>query len=150
MNVVGATPYAERRAETAAVEGRLTRIRSGVTTPRGVRFGASDHVARFLLAAREHDPALRFAVNCRFDDGIRTALDTLDGPAVAVDRSREPAPGEEGTTMGWVARRAFGQADRTPAAVYDRGDVGKEAITRVLAPDAETVAERVLTLADAE
>jgi len=57
MNVAGATPYAERPGETVAVEGRITRTLSGVAPNRGVRFGASSHVARFLLAAREFDPA---------------------------------------------------------------------------------------------
>jgi len=47
MNVVGATPYAEEPGETAAVEGRITRTLSGINPNRGVRFGASSHVARF-------------------------------------------------------------------------------------------------------
>jgi hydroxymethylpyrimidine/phosphomethylpyrimidine kinase len=149
MNVVGATPYAERPDETAAVEGRVTRTLSGVAPNRGVRFGASSHVARFLLSAREFDPSLRFAVNCRFDEGVEAALSELDGTAVEVDRSEEPEPDVEGSTMGWVARRASEQVDETPAAVYDRGDVGKEAITRVLAPDAGTAVSRVLALTDA-
>jgi len=149
MNVVGATPYAEAPDETAAVEGRITRTLSGVEPNRGVRFGASSHVARFLLSAREADPSLRFAVNCRFDGEVEAALSELDGTAVEVDRSAEPEPDAEGHTMGWVARRAFERTDGTPAAVYDRGDVGKEAITRVLAPDAGTAVSRVLGLAEA-
>jgi hydroxymethylpyrimidine/phosphomethylpyrimidine kinase len=149
MNVVGATPYAESPGETAAVEGRITRTLSGVAPNRGVRFGASSHVARFLLSAREFDPSLRFAVNCRFDDDVEAALSELDGTTVELDRSAEPQPDTEGSTMGWVARRAFEQVAETPAAVYDRGDVGKEAITRVLAPDAGTVVSRVLSLAEA-
>jgi len=149
MNVVGATPYAERPGETAAVEGRITRTLSGIAPNRGVRFGASSHVARFLLSARERDPSLRFAVNCRFDDEVEAALGLLDGPTVELDRSGEPDPDVEGSTMGWVARRAFDRAGDTPAAVYDRGDVGKEAITRVIAPDAETAVARVVALAEA-
>ncbi|QLG63672.1 bifunctional hydroxymethylpyrimidine kinase/phosphomethylpyrimidine kinase [Halorarum salinum] len=149
MNVVAATPYAEDPGETAAVEGRITRTLSGVKPNRGVRFGASSHVARFLLSAREFDPSLRFAVNCRFDDRVERALGALDGPAVELDRTEEPDPDVEGSTMGWLARRAVGRADGTPAAVYDRGDVGKEAVTRVLAPDAGTAVDRVLALAGA-
>jgi len=50
--------------------------------------------------------------------------------------------------MGWVAHRAFERADGTPAAVYDRGDLGKEAITRLLAPDPETAIDQALALAE--
>ena len=147
MNVVGATPYAESPEETAAVEGRITRTLSGISPNRGVRFGASSHVARFLLGAREFDPALRFAVNCRFNTEVETRLDELAGAVVEVDRREEPDPDEEGSTMGWAVRRAFERADETLVAVYDRGAVGKEPVVRVLAPDAEAAVSRVRTLA---
>lgn len=114
-----------------------------------VPFGASSHVARFLLAAHEQDPSLRFPVNCRFDDEVERALDAMDGPIVEVDRETEPDPDTEGRTMSWVADRAFRDAEGTPVAVFHRGDVGKEAMTRVLAPDTATAADRVLGLLDA-
>lgn len=149
MNIVGATPYAEHPGETAAVEGRIARTLSGVKPTGGVRCGASSHVARFLLAMREHDPSLQFAMNCRFNSAIEDALGSLDGPVVEIDRTREPDPDEEGETMPWAASRAFEEAAGTPAAVFDRGAIGKEAMTRVLAPDQETASTRLRQLAEA-
>ncbi|USZ69451.1 bifunctional hydroxymethylpyrimidine kinase/phosphomethylpyrimidine kinase [Halorussus salilacus] len=151
MNVVGATPYAEDPDETAAVEGRITRTFAGVKPNRGVRFGASSHVARFLLACREFDPALRFAANCRFDSDVESALESLDWPVAEYDRGAEPdaVKAQEGSTMQWGARRAFESVAGTPVAVVDRGEVGKEAMTKVVAGDAEELAERVLALLDA-
>lgn len=150
MNVVGATPYAEGVDETAAVEGRITKTMAGIAPNRGVRFGASSHVARFLLSAREFAPDLRFAVNCRFDEDVEGALDALGAPMTEFDRSEEPEElkVEEGSTMGWGARRAFDVAE-TPAAVIDRGEVGKEAIVKLVAPDPETLIERTLAVYDA-
>ena len=150
MNVVGATAYAEAVGETAAVEGRITRTLSGVAPNGGVRLGASSHVARFLLAAREFDPDLRFAVNCRFDDETEAATSELDGPVTEYDRDTEPA--DASGTMGWGARQAFGAVDAddpTPAAVLDRGAVGKEAIIKVVAETPEELGERVFALLDA-
>lgn len=151
MNVVGATPYAESPSETAAVEGRITRTLSGVNPNRGVRFGASSHVARFLLAAREFDGEIRFAVNCRFDEHVETALSDLDWTVAEYDRSEEPGSVKEveGSTMGWGARQAFAESEETPVAVVDRGEVGKEAMVKLLATDSETLSERVLSLLDA-
>jgi len=149
MNVVGATAYAERVGETAAVEGRITRTLSGVSPNRGVRLGASSHVARFLLAAREFDPNLRFAVNCRFDDETEAATNELDGPITEYERDAEPD--DASGTMGWGARQAFGAVDAhdpTPVAVLDRGAVGKEAIIKVVAETPEQLGERVFTLLD--
>lgn len=150
MNVVGATPYAESVGETAAVEGRITKTMAGVAPNRGVRFGASSHVARFLLSAREFAPDLRFAVNCRFDDDVEAALDALEAPITEFDRSEEPEElkEEEGSTMGWGARQAFDVAE-TPAAVIDRGEVGKEAIVKIVASGPETLIERTLAVHDA-
>jgi hydroxymethylpyrimidine/phosphomethylpyrimidine kinase len=150
MNVVGATPFAEQVAETAAVEGRITRTMTGVAPNRGVRCGASSHVARFLLAAREHAPGLRFAVNCRFDDAIEAALDALSGSVGEFDRDDQPddIEHEEGSTMGWAAEQVYG-GDKRPVAVIDRGAVGKEAIVKLLAADAAALTERTTTLLSA-
>jgi hydroxymethylpyrimidine/phosphomethylpyrimidine kinase len=49
--------------------------------------------------------------------------------------------------MRWAARQAF--ADGSPAAVFDRGAVGREPMCRLTATDAETLRERVLDLLDA-
>lgn len=150
MNVVGATPYAEAPGECAAVEGRITRTLSGVSPNRGVRFGASSHVARFLLAAREFDTTLQYAVNCRFDENIERTLNSLPWELSAYDRSAEPLDTKamEGSTMQWGARQAFKNAESTPVAVIDRGEVGKEAMVKLLAPDAETLRDRTIRLLD--
>ncbi|MBZ6494196.1 bifunctional hydroxymethylpyrimidine kinase/phosphomethylpyrimidine kinase [Natrinema longum] len=148
MNVVGATPYAESVAETAAVEGRITRTLSGIKPNRGVRFGASSHVARFLLAAREFVPEVRFALNCRFDADVEVALEDLEWPVAEYDRGAQPREirNTEGSTMGWGARQAFADREEPPVAVIDRGEVGKEALVKLLAPDPDALADRALTL----
>jgi len=150
MNVVGATPYAESTTECAAVEGRITRTIDGARANRGVRFGASSHVARFLLAVREFDPDVRFAVNCRFDPAVEAALDALDGRVAEYDRDAQPdaVGGEEGHTMGWGARQTVADGDGTPVAVIDRGAVGKEAIVKLLASSSLALADRVARLLD--
>lgn len=151
MNVVGATPHAEAVADVAAVEGRITRIKAGVKPNRGIRFGASSHVARFLLAAREIEPSLRFAVNCRFNGAVEEALGALQGPVAEFDRAAEPADvkAAEGSTMQWGARRAFADGPKTPVAVIDRGEVGKEAIVKLVAESPETLVDRTMRVLEA-
>lgn len=151
MNVVGATPYAESPDECAAVEGRITRTFDGVTPNRGVRFGASSHVARFLLATREYEPAYQFAVNCRFGDEVERALDSLDWTVSSYNRSEQPADVEsvEGSTMQWGAKQAFGERAETPVAVFDPGAVGKEPMVKLLAAEPAALVERVERLLDA-
>jgi hydroxymethylpyrimidine/phosphomethylpyrimidine kinase len=147
-NVVGATPHAETPTECAAVEGRISRTLDGVAPTGGVRLGASSHVARFLLTAREYNPAFRYALNCRFDDDIETALDSLDWSVGSYDRGNEPdsIKSEEKQTMQWGAVQAFEGVDEPPVAVFDRGDHGKEPITKLLATDPATLVDRTTAL----
>ena len=143
-NVAGATPYAERPDETAAVEGRITRTRSGAEPNRGVRFGASTHVARLLVAARERDPDLRYAVNLRYDDAVASALAGLDGPVAEFDPADDRADSVE-----WGIGTVFDAVDGTPAAVVDRGSYGNEPIAFVLARTPDALVDRTLAVLDA-
>jgi len=150
MNIVGATPYAESVQETAAVEGRLRQTLSGVAATGGVRFGASSHVARFLLAARESDPELRFALNCQLTDAIETGLGALGGIVSEYDRQTQSAETStrENATMQWGARQAIDAVEETPVAVLDRGAHGKEPVVKLLADSPAQLVERARTLRD--
>ncbi|MDJ1432236.1 bifunctional hydroxymethylpyrimidine kinase/phosphomethylpyrimidine kinase [Halostagnicola sp. A-GB9-2] len=143
-NVVGATPYADAVEETAAVEGRITRTLGGISPNGAVRFGASKNVARFLLDAREVCPSLRFACNLRFNEEVEQALEELGWVITELSRDTESETDE------WVTPTAVetvfdGDGDH-PTAIIDRGSVGKEAMTYLVAVEAETVADRVLEL----
>ena len=147
-NVAGATPYAERPGETAAVEGRITRTLAGAQPNRGVRFGASTHVARLLLAAREHDPRLRFAANCRYDEPVADGFAALDGPVAEFDRADAPASAGA-DAVEWGIDTAFDAVEGTPAAVVDRGASGDEPLVFLLAREPDALVDRTLTLLEA-
>jgi hydroxymethylpyrimidine/phosphomethylpyrimidine kinase len=108
-------------------------------------------VARFLLAAREIDPEVRWAVNCRFAADVERALDALEGPIAEYDRDAQPedVATVESSTMQWGARQAIAGDGPTPVAVIDRGAHGKEPIVKLVGSDARRVAERVVTVLDA-
>ena len=73
--------------------------------------------------------------------GLRDTLLRL-----ARDAEPDDVKAREGSTMGWGTRRAFESVPDTPAAVVDSGEVGKEAIAKLVAPDAGTLVDRVLAL----
>ncbi|SFS41098.1 bifunctional hydroxymethylpyrimidine kinase/phosphomethylpyrimidine kinase [Halostagnicola kamekurae] len=149
-NVVGATPYAESLEEIAAVEGRITRTLAGISSNGAVRFGASRNVARFVLDAREVCPNVRFACNLRFNEDVEHALEELEWRTTELPRESDPGNGPE--TDEWmppaVVEGLFDGDDEHPTAVVDRGTVGKEAMTCLVATEAETLADRVLELSD--
>ncbi|KDE57563.1 phosphomethylpyrimidine kinase [Halostagnicola sp. A56] len=149
-NVVGATPYAESLEEIAAVEGRITRTLAGISSNGAVRFGASRNVARFVLDAREVCPNVRFACNLRFNADVEHALEELEWTTAELERDRDAEADAE--TDEWVAPAAveslFDGDSGHPIAVVDRGAVGKEAMTYLVATESETLADRVLALSE--
>ncbi|WP_079990747.1 bifunctional hydroxymethylpyrimidine kinase/phosphomethylpyrimidine kinase [Haloarcula sp. CBA1127] len=145
MTVAGATPYAETPDAVAAVEGRITRTIDGIRPNRGVRFGASTTVARALLAGREHDPAVRFAVDCRLTDTIEDALSSLDGPVAAYDPDECPDAVSD-DAMSWGVGQAFETSEGTPVAVVGREGVGTSGRVTLLAADADSLVSRVATV----
>ena len=136
MDVVGATRYAETAAEVIGVDGRLSPTRTGIRHNAGVRSGVGSNLADRLLAAREAVPELRFACNVRFDDAVDHALDSLEGSVVR---------GEAGPPDEMVAS-ALADSDTPPAAIVDPGGPNRQAGVIVVATDAATLRERVLTL----
>ena len=150
-DVVGATPYAETPDECAAVDGRLARGIDGITARGEVRFGASDQLARVLLAAREDDPDLRFALTCRFDDRVAAALESLAWPRGEYERGEESGQSEDGGGDAIERRvaRAFDGSDETPAVLVDRGGHGVVPTAALLARDRDTLVERTASLLEA-
>lgn len=148
MQIVGATPYAEVPKETAAIDGRITRTSVGPRPNRDVRLGASSHIARFLLASREQVPRIRYAANCRFDTDIEAALEQLNCEVLEFSRAREPTADDENSTMQWGAGQVVEQATGTPIAVIDRGDIGKEPMTRLLTASSNSLTNQLLSIAD--
>ncbi|WP_276270702.1 bifunctional hydroxymethylpyrimidine kinase/phosphomethylpyrimidine kinase [Haloarcula litorea] len=147
--VAGATPYAETPDEVAAVEGRIARVVDGVRANRGVRFGASTTVARTLIAAREHDPAVRFAANVRLTDAVEAALDDLGGSVGDYDSAERPATVPRDGTAAWGVGQAFETGAESPIAVVDRGEMGVAGGVVLLARDPETLVGRATALLEA-
>jgi hydroxymethylpyrimidine kinase/phosphomethylpyrimidine kinase len=145
--VAVAPETATEPTDVAASEGRLTRTPDGVRAPGGAALGASSHVARLLLGAREHDQSVAAACNVRASEQVRETVEAQLETAT-VDRTAEPD--DASGTMDWVAERVLTRRDGdAPAAIVDDGAQGKEPMIRLLAPDAETLRERVLSVAEA-
>jgi len=140
MVVAGATPYAERPDEVAAVEGRLARTLDGVRPNRGVRFGVSTDAARRLLSARDHDSSLQFLATCRLTDDLERAVERFGWTAAELPG----ADGDAGPLPEAVGAAVAASSD-TPLALLDRDD----GALALLARDGEALLERIERLRDA-
>jgi hydroxymethylpyrimidine/phosphomethylpyrimidine kinase len=146
-NVAVAPADATVPEDVVAVDGRLHATKRGVRAAGGVAPGASSHVARFLLGVRERDPSVSAAGNVRWSREREAALrERWD--VERIDRTDEPEDADG--TMDWSAREAMTDREAAPDAVVDRGAVGKEAMIRVVAEDADALLEKLSEVASLE
>ncbi len=136
MAINGATS----EKDIAAVDGRISRTAEGIRAG-CVTFGASDHVARLILAMRTQRRTYRSAMNVRFRPEILDACRNLGMAVSSFERAQEP---EEVKTMDWgvaAASKTF-----VPDVIFDRGAVGKEPMIRIFAETAVEVVEKVRSI----
>ncbi len=129
----------------AGIPGRITNDGDRVFTCREPAFGATRHVARVVLAAMSKAPELRSAMNIRYAPSIIEACRQAGFQTASFDRSLEPAEvkQKEGSTLEWGTTEAIRNFSRPPDCIYDKGEIGKEPMVRVLGKNPLEVVEKI-------
>jgi hydroxymethylpyrimidine/phosphomethylpyrimidine kinase len=144
--------YALHRASTpdevAAFPGRIVRLPEGLQAVRPPAFGASRHIASIILAAMEHDPRIRSTMNISFSEALLARAKEEGLTTAGFDRGREPkeVKEREGSSLEWGTGEAIREASEIPDLIYDRGDVGKEPMIRILGTDPDDVLRKLFLL----
>jgi hydroxymethylpyrimidine kinase / phosphomethylpyrimidine kinase / thiamine-phosphate diphosphorylase len=149
-NLGYALPDPQGPADVAAFPGRLVRLGREVMTVSDPEFGASQHIARIILTAIRFDSSLRSAMNVRFSEEILAKARKAGLRLGHFDRREEPARlrRREGSSLSWGVERVLKESKKIPDLIYDRGDVGKEPMVRVLGRDPADVVKKILAIAD--
>ena len=147
-NLGYALPLARSPEEVAAFPGRIVAYEEGARPVGCPRFGASRHVASVILTAMEFDPGCRAALNVRFEEGFIARARELGFSVGEFSRAEEPpeVKKKEGSTLAWGVRLVCERLGFCPDLIFDRGDVGKEPMIRILGPDPLEVVQKALKL----
>ena len=147
-NLGYALPYARGVKDVAAFPGRFVRLGEEITKVADPEFGVSQHIAKIILTAMAHDPEMRSAMNLRFTEEILIRARKGGLLIGHFDRREEPAgvKQKEGFSLSWGVQQVLQRSKRIPDIIFDRGDVGKEPMVRVLGSDPEEVVRKVLRL----
>jgi predicted fused transcriptional regulator/phosphomethylpyrimidine kinase/predicted transcriptional regulator len=137
-NLVECLPDARDIGDVAGVPGRLFDVKGRLAVPAEPEFGASEHVASVLLAARRAGNDARAAMNVCYDDGVLARLKEANHAAAAFDAEYDDL---EAAIDRVLVERS--EAD----VLYHTGGYGIEPIVYVLGADAESVARVVRELA---
>lgn len=147
-NMGYALPFSETHKDVAAFPGRLVRMGKRIVSVGGPAFGASRHVATIILTTMRYDPEFRAAMNIRFSEELVAKCKTLGWKVSSFDRSEEPRAikDREGSSLEWGTDRVLSKETGIPDIIFDRGDMGKEPMIRVLGRNPDEVVDKVLNL----
>ena len=138
-------PHARTFMDVAAIPGRISRIDDDIFTVAVPRLGASQHVAKIVLAAMNFDPSMRVVMNIKFSDLILKACKKLKFKIASFDRAKEPknVKQREGSSLEWGTYTAIKKCGFVPDIIYDLGGQGKEEMIRVLARDIVELVKKI-------
>jgi hydroxymethylpyrimidine kinase / phosphomethylpyrimidine kinase / thiamine-phosphate diphosphorylase len=146
-NLGYALPYAESHEDVAAFPGRITRLNDSVAVFTGPAFGGSRHVAKIILTLMKHAPGYRSAMNIRFSEDIIHICEKLGLTVRSFDRADEPreVKEREGSSLEWGTQEVLKMGE-VPDVIYDRGEVGKEPMVRIIGKNPGDVVRKVLKI----
>ena len=143
-----ALPYARGADDIAALPGRIIRVGEDARTLGDPAFGVSHHIASIILTIMRYDNDYRSAMNIRFSEDIVTICRELGHNIDSFDRSDEPVDikAKEGSSLEWGTDSVLSRRETIPDIIFDRGDMGKEPMIRVLGKNPADVVEKVLSI----
>ncbi len=147
-NLGYALSMAQGPEDVAAFPGRFVRWGKEVARIADPEFGASRHIAKIILTVLRYNPEVRSAMNLRFSDELLTRARKAGLSLGHFSRRDEPTrvKRREGSSLSWGVEQVLRKTRKIPDLIYDRGDVGKEPMIRVLGRDPLEVVKKVLRL----
>jgi XRE family transcriptional regulator, thiamine biosynthesis regulator len=148
VNVAYAPEGAKTAEDVVAIPGRIVRVRGQARAFMRPEYGASTHLAAILLEVERRHPALRAAINLRYDERMSKVLARLRVKHLTI--GREYPRGSPDKVLGALRARlsAAGGAGEFEA-VVDLGGEGVEPSLYLFAEDAAKVVGKSLALARA-
>lgn len=142
-------PYALEYGDVAAFPGRVVRLKDSIATSSDPEFGGSRHIANIILTVMRSNPEYRSAMNIRYSEEMITQLERMGFLVGHFDRQSEPkkVKEREGSSLEWGVGEVLRKMRRIPDFIYDKGDVGKEPMIRVLGRNPMEVVQKVLKVA---
>lgn len=147
-NLAYSLPCPLSHNDVAAFPGRFVRIGKSFTTIKDPEFGSSRHMADVILTANRFNEKIRSAMNIRYSEEIIEKCIHIGLIVAQFDRKNEPGEVKkmEGSTLSWGVAQAIQQSPTFPVIIFDRGEVGKEPMIRVLGENPERVVQKVIEI----
>jgi hydroxymethylpyrimidine/phosphomethylpyrimidine kinase len=150
-NIGECIPCPDDHGDVGAIPGRLVRSGKNVKASSIPAFGASKHISSLILSAYSHERVIKACMNIRYDPEIVNVCKGLGLRCVEFSRRDEPVKvkKKEGSSLVWGLEQAIRKnRGKVPDVVFDKGEVGKEAMVRIFGKNALDVAKIALKVAE--
>ncbi len=143
-----ALSYAEGIEDVASFPGRIARLKDSIINFCDPEFGSSRHIASIILTVMRFDPEYRSAMNIRYSRENVLKLRKAGLTGGYFDRRLEPKriKHKEGSSLEWGVEEVLKKMTNIPDFIYDRGDLGKEPMIRVIGRNPMEVTKKILCL----
>jgi len=148
VNIAYAPGEAKSVEDVVAIPGRIVRVRGQARSFMRPEYGASTHLAAILLEVERKRPALRAAMNLRYDHRMSKVLAKLRIKHLTIGHSY-PSGSQDKVLGALTARLASREASDDFEAVVDLGGEGVEPSLYLFAEEATKLVHRALDVARA-
>ncbi len=146
VNLVMCSESAEDIGDVAAIPGRIVNAHGRPRAMMRPEFGASQHMARMLLAARSKNRLLGAAINVTFNSKIKSIVRGMNLRSVyTADKAVLKGRGSDMVVSAFL--EALEKSKSSFTVVFDRGGPGLEPMTYVFGKDALGVCETAVEIA---
>ena len=147
-NLGYALPYANKTEDIAAIPGRIIKIGEETGTFGDPAFGASSHIADIILSTMKYNANYRCAMNIRFSENIISICVGLGFDVDNFDRSGEPdnTRSKNSHSLKWGIDSVLSKRNSIPDIIFDRGDMGKEPMIRIIGKKPADVVDKALSV----
>ena len=146
MNISGALPNADEKADIAAFEGRITVIEGYPYALGGIKFGVSDHTARLILTAKEFDSSINFVMNLKYKkEWVEKLIQSEKLSLQEIKREEQPksVAEREYSTMQWLIKESIKNTGEIADIIWDKGSIGKEPMMRLFSKDSKDMISKI-------
>jgi XRE family transcriptional regulator, thiamine biosynthesis regulator len=147
VNVAYAPEGAKSVEDVVAIPGRIVRVKGQARSFMRPEYGASTHLAAILLEVERKHPAIRAAMNLRYDDRMSEVLGSLHVKKLTIGHAY-PTDSQD-KVLGALRARLSAPGGSEFEAVVDEGGEGVEPSLYLFGNDAINVVRRALEIARA-
>lgn len=125
--------------DVVGVPGRIVSTDEGFEVVGCPRFGGSSHVARLLIEANSFNEETRAAMNIKYSNRY---IERLKKEGLSIESFKREEVSEK-NTMTSGTKKAINKFGGVPDVIYDRGDIGKEPMIRILGHSSTGVVKKI-------